>query len=216
VHRPVLVSRCLRRADLGSKQYKSIEPYLKNDSPPVKGEFLQSPADRKKLDGMWECILCACCSTGCPSVSRRGVSIRTVRRADDPAVLVEPGYVGVIGTRDRAIRTDQYLGPAMLLQAYRWLADSRVGRPARVRGRSGPLTAQLGPARRPAQGEDAELDVTLPLPHHLQCATRRLSPNLASGPLLTTPVHSYMPGPQPGYGHIQDKARDGDRDLLGH
>lgn len=51
------------------KQYKSIEPFLKNDNPPAKGEFLQTPEDRKKLDGMYECILCACCSTSCPSVS---------------------------------------------------------------------------------------------------------------------------------------------------
>ena len=51
------------------KQYKSIEPYLKNDNPPAKGEFLQSQEERKKLDGMYECILCACCSTSCPSVS---------------------------------------------------------------------------------------------------------------------------------------------------
>ena len=49
------------------KQYKSIEPYLQNDNPPEHGEFLQSPEDRKKLDGLYECILCACCSTSCPS-----------------------------------------------------------------------------------------------------------------------------------------------------
>jgi succinate dehydrogenase (ubiquinone) iron-sulfur subunit len=52
-----------------SKQYKSIEPFLKNDNPPAQGEFLQTQDDRKKLDGMYECILCACCSTSCPSVS---------------------------------------------------------------------------------------------------------------------------------------------------
>lgn len=51
------------------KQYKSIEPFLKNDNPPAQGEFLQTQEDRKKLDGMYECILCACCSTSCPSVS---------------------------------------------------------------------------------------------------------------------------------------------------
>lgn len=50
------------------KQYKSIEPFLKNDNPPAQGEFLQTQEDRKKLDGMYECILCACCSTSCPSV----------------------------------------------------------------------------------------------------------------------------------------------------
>jgi succinate dehydrogenase (ubiquinone) iron-sulfur subunit len=52
------------------KQYKSIEPFLKNDNPPEKGEYYQSVEDRQKLDGMYECILCACCSTSCPSVSR--------------------------------------------------------------------------------------------------------------------------------------------------
>ncbi|GFZ49688.1 Succinate dehydrogenase [ubiquinone] iron-sulfur subunit [Saitozyma sp. JCM 24511] len=78
------------------KQYKSIEPYLKNDNPPAQGEFLQSPEDRKKLDGMYECILCACCSTSCPS---KGETV--------------------------LIHADQYLGPAVLMQAYRWMADSR-------------------------------------------------------------------------------------------
>lgn len=52
------------------KQYKSIQPWLKHDNPP-KTEILQSQHDRKKLDGMYECILCACCSTSCPSVSTR-------------------------------------------------------------------------------------------------------------------------------------------------
>ncbi|KAL5483489.1 SDH2 [Sanghuangporus weigelae] len=74
------------------KQYKSIEPWLKNDNPPEKGEYLQSPEDRKKLDGMYECILCACCSTSCPSYWWN---------------------------------QDEYLGPATLMQAYRWMADSR-------------------------------------------------------------------------------------------
>lgn len=74
------------------KQYKSIQPYLQNDNPPEKGEFLQSPEDRRKLDGLYECILCACCSTSCPSYWWN---------------------------------QDQYLGPATLMQAYRWLADSR-------------------------------------------------------------------------------------------
>ena len=55
-------------------------------------EWLQSPEERAKLDGLWECILCACCSTSCPSYWWNG---------------------------------DHYLGPAVLLQAYRWLADSR-------------------------------------------------------------------------------------------
>jgi len=74
------------------KQYKSIEPFLKNDNPPAQGEFLQTVDDRKKLDGMYECILCACCSTSCPSYWWN---------------------------------QDQYLGPAVLMQAYRWMADSR-------------------------------------------------------------------------------------------
>ncbi len=73
------------------KQYKSIEPYRKTDNAPTK-EFYQSQEDRKKLDGMYECILCACCSTSCPSYWWN---------------------------------QDQYLGPAVLMQAFRWIADSR-------------------------------------------------------------------------------------------
>ncbi|KAL1412535.1 succinate dehydrogenase complex, subunit B [Vanrija albida] len=73
------------------KQYKSIQPYLQNDNVPEK-EYYQSIEDRKKLDGMYECILCACCSTSCPSYWWN---------------------------------QDQYLGPAVLMQAYRWIADSR-------------------------------------------------------------------------------------------
>ncbi|MBA3582392.1 MAG: succinate dehydrogenase iron-sulfur subunit [Gammaproteobacteria bacterium] len=75
-------------------QYASIEPWLKTDSPapPRDRERLQSQADRSKLDGLYECILCACCSTSCPSYWWNG---------------------------------DRYLGPAVLLQAYRWIIDSR-------------------------------------------------------------------------------------------
>ncbi len=74
-------------------QYESIQPWLKVDSaPPAGRERLQSPEDRAKLDGLYECILCACCSTSCPSYWWN---------------------------------SDRYLGPAILLQAYRWLADSR-------------------------------------------------------------------------------------------
>ncbi|WP_341761774.1 succinate dehydrogenase iron-sulfur subunit [Candidatus Tisiphia endosymbiont of Thecophora atra] len=74
-------------------QYESIEPWLKTDSPPPSNtERLQSLKDRDKLDGLYECILCACCSTSCPSYWWNG---------------------------------DKYLGPAILLQAYRWIADSR-------------------------------------------------------------------------------------------
>ncbi|OZJ04771.1 hypothetical protein BZG36_01866 [Bifiguratus adelaidae] len=75
------------------KQYKTIQPYLKQKNPPTDGkENLQSIADRRKLDGLYECILCACCSTSCPSYWWN---------------------------------QDEYLGPAVLMQAYRWMADSR-------------------------------------------------------------------------------------------
>jgi succinate dehydrogenase iron-sulfur subunit len=73
-------------------QYASIEPWLKTKTPTPSGERLQSPEDRAKLDGLYECILCACCSTSCPSYWWN---------------------------------SDRFLGPAILLQAYRWLADSR-------------------------------------------------------------------------------------------
>ncbi|MFT5538963.1 MAG: succinate dehydrogenase / fumarate reductase iron-sulfur subunit [Alphaproteobacteria bacterium] len=73
-------------------QYASIEPWLKTESPEPTGERLQSPEERKKLDGLWECILCFCCSTSCPSYWWSG---------------------------------DRFLGPAVLLQSYRWIADSR-------------------------------------------------------------------------------------------
>jgi succinate dehydrogenase / fumarate reductase iron-sulfur subunit len=73
-------------------QHASIEPWLQTTSPTPEKEWLQSPRDRGKLDGLYECILCACCSTSCPSYWWNG---------------------------------DRYLGPAVLLQAYRWLIDSR-------------------------------------------------------------------------------------------
>eukprot|EP01006_Ploeotia_vitrea_P039957 TRINITY_DN66392_c9_g1_i1.p2 TRINITY_DN66392_c9_g1~~TRINITY_DN66392_c9_g1_i1.p2 ORF type:complete len:335 (+),score=137.35 TRINITY_DN66392_c9_g1_i1:868-1872(+) len=74
-------------------QYKSIQPWLQSDiQKPADQEYLQSKEDRLKLDGMYECILCACCSTSCPSYWWNG---------------------------------DKYLGPAVLMQAYRWIADSR-------------------------------------------------------------------------------------------
>jgi len=75
-------------------QYASIQPWLQNSNRPQKGEHLQSTADRAKLDGMYECILCACCSTSCPSYWWNG---------------------------------DRYLGPAVLMAAYRWISDSRDG-----------------------------------------------------------------------------------------
>lgn len=76
------------------KQYRSIEPYLKKKTSLADSskENLQSIEDRKKLDGLYECILCACCSTSCPSYWWN---------------------------------SEQYLGPAALLQAYRWMSDSR-------------------------------------------------------------------------------------------
>jgi len=74
-------------------QLRSIEPWLKSDTlPPPDAERLQSKEERAQLDGMWECILCFCCTTSCPSYWWNG---------------------------------DRYLGPAVLLQAYRWIADSR-------------------------------------------------------------------------------------------
>ena len=82
-------------ADLSTlyKQYESIEPWLKiNKSRSQKNEINQSKESRAKLDGLYECIMCACCSTACPSYWWNGES---------------------------------YLGPAVLLQAYRWISDSR-------------------------------------------------------------------------------------------
>jgi len=73
-------------------QYQSIKPWLQAETPAPERERLQSPEDRAKLDGLYECILCFCCSTSCPSYWWNG---------------------------------DRYLGPAILLQAYRWIADSR-------------------------------------------------------------------------------------------
>lgn len=74
------------------KQYRSIKPYLINDEPIPEKERLQSPAERDELDGLYECILCACCSTSCPSFWWN---------------------------------PDKFVGPAGLLQAYRFIADSR-------------------------------------------------------------------------------------------
>ncbi len=74
-------------------QLRSIEPWLKSDTPPPPdAERRQSREERAALDGLWECILCFCCSTACPSYWWNG---------------------------------DRYLGPAVLLAAYRWIADSR-------------------------------------------------------------------------------------------
>ena len=74
-------------------QYASLEPWLKNEkNTETESERLQSPEEREKLNGLYECILCACCSTSCPSYWWN---------------------------------SDKYLGPANLLQAYRWVIDSR-------------------------------------------------------------------------------------------
>lgn len=74
-------------------QYASIKPWMQTQTPaPPDSERLQSKEDREKIDGLYECILCACCSTSCPSYWWN---------------------------------SDRYLGPAILLQAYRWIIDSR-------------------------------------------------------------------------------------------
>jgi len=73
-------------------QYAASKPWLQADTPLPERERLQSPEERAKLDGLWECILCFSCSTSCPSYWWNG---------------------------------DQFLGPATLLQSYRWIADSR-------------------------------------------------------------------------------------------
>ncbi len=74
------------------RQYEKIQPYLQNNTPAPAKERLQSPEDREKIDGLYECILCACCSTACPSYWWN---------------------------------PDKFIGPSGLLQAYRFLIDSR-------------------------------------------------------------------------------------------
>ena len=73
-------------------QHAYVQPFLKTTTPEPQREWKQSPEDREHLDGLYECIMCASCSTSCPSYWWNG---------------------------------DKYLGPAALLQAYRWLIDSR-------------------------------------------------------------------------------------------
>ena len=91
-HRPVVKDLVPDVSQLYA-QLASVEPWLKSKTPPPPdSERLQSPEERAKLDGLWECVLCFCCSTSCPSYWWNG---------------------------------DRYLGPAILLQAYRWIADSR-------------------------------------------------------------------------------------------
>jgi succinate dehydrogenase / fumarate reductase iron-sulfur subunit len=91
-HMPV-VKDLVADLSMAYAQYRSIEPWMQAETaPPPDAERLQSREERAELDGLWECILCFCCSTSCPSYWWNG---------------------------------DRYLGPAVLLQAYRWIADSR-------------------------------------------------------------------------------------------
>ncbi|USO01263.1 MAG: succinate dehydrogenase iron-sulfur subunit [Alphaproteobacteria bacterium] len=91
-HMPV-IKDLVADLSLAYAQYGEIKPYLQADDPELSSEErLQLPQERQKLDGLWECILCFCCTTSCPSYWWNG---------------------------------DKYLGPAVLLQAKRWLEDSR-------------------------------------------------------------------------------------------
>jgi succinate dehydrogenase / fumarate reductase iron-sulfur subunit len=90
-HRPVVKDLVPDLNNLYA-QYGKIEPWLKNDSAPPERERQQSPEERAKLDGLYECILCFCCTTSCPSYWWN---------------------------------EEKYLGPATLLQSYRWIVDSR-------------------------------------------------------------------------------------------
>jgi len=90
-HMPVIKDLVIDLSNFWA-QYESIQPWLKTHSTAPEKERLQSIEDREQLDGLYECILCACCSTGCPSYWWN---------------------------------SEKYLGPAVLLQAYRWVADSR-------------------------------------------------------------------------------------------
>ncbi|MBS0981136.1 MULTISPECIES: succinate dehydrogenase iron-sulfur subunit [Acetobacter] len=91
-HMPI-VKDLVSNLDAAYAQLRSIEPWMKSDSaPPPDSERRQSIEERAKLDGMWECILCFCCTTSCPSYWWNG---------------------------------DRYLGPSVLLAAYRWIIDSR-------------------------------------------------------------------------------------------
>ena len=90
-HMPV-VKDLVADLSLAYAQYASVKPWLQADTPPPTHERLQSPEERAKLDGLWECILCFCCQTSCPSYWWN---------------------------------PERYLGPAVLLQAHRWIVDSR-------------------------------------------------------------------------------------------
>jgi len=88
-------------------QYRTVKPYLINHDPEPEVEYLQSPDERDRLDGLYECILCGCCSTSCPSFWWN---------------------------------PDKFLGPAALLQAWRFLADSRdQATDERLAGLDGPF-----------------------------------------------------------------------------
>ena len=88
-------------------QYRAVKPYLINNDPEPEVEYLQSPGDRDRLDGLYECILCGCCSTSCPSFWWN---------------------------------PDKFLGPAALLQSWRFLADSRdQATDERLAGLDGPF-----------------------------------------------------------------------------
>jgi len=89
------------------RQYRAVKPYLINNDPEPEVEYLQSPGDRDRLDGLYECILCGCCSTSCPSFWWN---------------------------------PDKFLGPAALLQSWRFLADSRdQATDERLAGLDGPF-----------------------------------------------------------------------------
>ena len=90
-HQPV-IKDLIPDLTLFFAQYSSIEPWLHTETPEPQHEWTQAPEDRAHLDGLYECILCACCTTSCPSYWWNG---------------------------------ERYLGPAALLQAYRWLVDTR-------------------------------------------------------------------------------------------
>ncbi|KAL7272084.1 succinate dehydrogenase complex, subunit B [Rhizina undulata] len=90
------------------KQYESIKSYLQPKDAPTGGkENLQRIAERKKLDGLYECILCACCSISCPSY------------------WYLPRLTSTDDEMERKRWNSEYIGPAVFLQSYRWLADSR-------------------------------------------------------------------------------------------
>ncbi len=90
-------------------QYEKVKPYLQNNTPPPATERLQSPEERAKLDGLYECILCACCTSACPSYWWN---------------------------------PDKFIGPAGLLGAYRFIADSRdTETPARLEALKDPYSA---------------------------------------------------------------------------